>query len=253
MNHFVFLIIIYLFFLNPILSLEKEKILGFDLYEPGIFNPLGPTLLYGDSDLKKRPYMLIAINEKGQIVEKSLLQYSKEGKLIAEKIFNSKNEQTGEIQYVYDSLGKVIKEIYLDNNKNLISYKKREYYQDKLISIQFYDKENLTFTRKYNYENTKITGREYGKDFSEPFFINLSKGLVQSLEFKEKNKTLMKIEYIYEGNRLIQRKKESLESKSKCIYEYDSSSRLKSYTYYDFIRNEWKKTKTIQFIYADQI
>lgn len=111
----------------------------------------------------------------------------------------------------------------------------------------------MIFTRKYDYENNRITGREYSNSYSEPFVISIKNGLVESLEFKEKNTTLMKIEYVYKQNKLEQRNKISLESHSKCIYEYDSLSRLKQLTYYDKIRNDWKKVKTIQLIYADQI
>ncbi|MFN3604135.1 MAG: hypothetical protein ACK4UJ_05465 [Leptonema sp. (in: bacteria)] len=253
MRNFLLNIFLIILSANSLHSLDKSKISGFDLYEPGTFNPLGPTLLYGDQDKNKRPYMLIAYNEKEQILEKSLLQYSKEGKLIAEKIFNSRNEFTGEIHYLYDANGKVIQEIYYDNQKNQISLKKREYKNDRLVGIQFYDKDRLIFTRKYTYENNRIIGREFAKEFSEPFVIYIKNGLIESLEFKEKSKTLMQIKSIYEGSKLIQRNKESLDSRSKCIYEYDPSARLTKYMYYDWIRNQWKKSKSIQVVYADQI
>ncbi len=227
--------------------------LGFDIYEPGTFNPLGPTLLYGDPNINKRPYMLIALNEKDQILEKSLLQYSPDGKLIAEKIFNDKNELKGEIQYFYDSNSKVTREVYFDHLKNPISLKVREYYKENLVNIKFYKNDQLILTRKYQYEKNKITGKEFSNNYIEPFIIKLKNGLVESLEFKENNVTLMKIEYIYKDNRLVQRNKTSLESQSKCVYEYDSLSRLKQFTYYDKFRNEWKKIKTIQLVYADQI
>jgi hypothetical protein len=230
-----------------------EKVTGFDLYEPGIFNPLGPTLLYGDSDIRKRPYMLIALNEKNQILEKSLLQYDNQGRLIGEKIFDVKNRYKGEIQYIYNENGKIIEEKYNNENGNLIAKKVRHYNNNVLVQIDFYDRDEYIFSRKYIYEKDRIIGREFQKGASDPFIIKLKNGLIESIEFKEKNNTLMEIKYQYKNNHLVERIKQIGEAKFRCEYKYDQENRLQEYIYYDFIKNSWKKSKIIQFVYADQV
>ncbi len=243
-------ILIFFLFLKNIFSLETSA--AFDLYEPGIFHPLGPTLLYGNSDIRKRPYMVLAINEKDQIVEKSLLQYDNQGRLIAEKIFNPNNQFKGEIQYIYNN-NKIIEERYTDSNLNVFAKKIRKYIKEELVQIDFYDNENLQFSRTYKYNRNLIIGREFQKGFSDPFIIKLKNGLIESVEFKDKNNTLMVIHYKYEGSKLIERNKLVGEVQSRCSYFYDSENRLKEYVYFDLIRKQWKKTKTIRFVYADQI
>ncbi|GIX41553.1 MAG: hypothetical protein KatS3mg129_1286 [Leptospiraceae bacterium] len=247
----VLLIFIILLYLNPIFSLEKSA--AFDLYEPGIFNPLGPTLIYGDPDIRKRPYMLIALNGNDQIVEKSLLQYNKEGRLIGEKIFDAKNHYKGEITYIYDEKGNIIEERYLDEKGNLIAKKIRYYKKNILVQIDIFNKEEYVFSRKYKYDKNQIIGREFQKGASDPFIIKLNHGYIESVVFKDKNTILMEIKYKYNKGKLIERIKHTGEAKSKCEYFYDNENRLKEYIYYDFIRNQWKKYKTIQFVYADQV
>lgn len=249
-QHF-FLTMIVFFSTSFIYSLEKPS--GFDLYEPGIFNPLGPTLLYGNSDIQRRPYMLMALNEKNEIVEKSLLQYNKDGRLIAEKIFDAKNQFKGEVLYKYDDKGNVIEETYKDFNGNIIAKKVRHFRNNVLDQIDVYDANELVFSRKYKYEKNQIIGRENQKGISEPFVIKLKNGLIESVEFKEKNTTLMEIKYKYQQDKLVERIKTTGDAQSKCEYIYDNNNRLKEYIFSDFIRSKWIKTKTIQFVYADQI
>ncbi len=246
-----FLIIFFLIITSTINAIEK--ITAFELYEPGVFNPLGPTLLYGDANIKKRPYMLIALNDKGVVLERSLLQYDASGKLIGEKIFSSNNHSKGEIKYIYDKNNNVIEEQYFDHQNNLISKKVRIYRNNQLVQIDFFQGEEMIFSRIYKYERNQVIGRELQKSYTDPFIIKFRDGLISTIEFKDKNKVLMKIEYKYNNNNLIERKKESGEVKSKCLYTYDEQNRLIEYTYYDFIRNDWKKYKSIKFVYADQI
>ena len=247
----LFLSLFVLFPTNFLYSLEKTS--GFDLYEPGIFNPLGPTLLYGNSDIQRRPYMLMALNEKNEIIEKSLLQYNKDGRLIAEKIFDSKNQLKGEVLYKYDEKGNVVEETYKDFSGNILAKKIRHYRNNVLDQIDVYDANELVFSRRYKYEKNQITGREIQKGISEPFVIKLKNGLIESVEFREKNTKLMEIKYRYLQDKLVERIKTTGDAQSKCEYIYDNNNRLKEYIYYDFIRSKWIKTKTIQFVYADQV
>lgn len=249
-----FNIFVFLFFIIIVSSIHSiEKTTAFELYEPGVFNPLGPTLLFGDVNIKKRPYMLIALNNKGDILERSLLQYDATGKLIAEKILSAHNHYKGEIKYIYDKNNNVIEEQYFDYQNNLISKKVRIYKNNQLVQIDFYQSEELIFSRVYKYEKNQVIGREFQKSFSDPFIIKFNDGLISSIEFKDKNSVLMKIEYKYQDKNLIERLKESGEVKSRCLYTYDEQNRLQEYTYYDYIRNDWKKYKSIKFVYADQI
>ncbi|MCS7204146.1 MAG: hypothetical protein NZ853_00445 [Leptospiraceae bacterium] len=246
-----FFLLLFFFGGEKLFSLEKAA--GYDLYEPGIFNPLGPTLLYGNSNIKKRPYYLLAYDEEGRLLEKSFLIYNREGRLIAEKIYNSNNQFTGEVQYTYDTFGNIIEEKYIDSQGFEIATKKRNYQNGKLIRIDFFEKGNFTFSRFYSYDKNQIVGKEKDSSFSDPFIITLENGLVKSIVFKEKNQILMEIRYKYENGNLTERIKKSGNLYSKCVYEYDSENRIKKYTYFDQKSQNWKKTKTIEFVYADQI
>lgn len=245
----------YLLFLIPAISLNanvKKITSAYDLYEPGVFHPLGPTLMFGNTDVRKRPYFLIAYDSRGKVLEKSVLQYNSEGRIISEKILDSQNRYKGEVHYLYDAQGNVIEEKYVDVAGKVVAKKVRHYKSNQLVRMDVYSDEKLSFTRYYTYKQNQILGKEEENKNIVPFSISIRDGLIQSVIYREKDSS-MEIHYSYQDGRLIERFKKSGDALSKSVYNYDQENRLQKYTYYDLVRGNWEPVKTIELVYADQI
>ncbi len=241
-------------FVSPIFSLNQN--LNTDLYEPGIFNPLSNVLINGVKDFSSRPYMIIAYDNKNQILEKSLIHYTKEGKIQSETILDGNNKLKGTIQYHYDDKGNIIREEYFDNQNQNLATKKRFFdSKNQVIKIEFYDRNQIAFIRQYQYDKNQIKGIEQAGNLKDYFLIKLHQNRIQEIEFYLENKQVRtRIIHIYNENRKIkERIKFNGESKSICEYEYDSQNRIKRFTFSDMIRNKRVVYKTVELVYADQL
>ncbi len=240
-------------FFSPaaLLALAKEPFDPFS-YEPGITNPLSPYLM---QDGLKGPLMLIAMDEKGKVLETSRIRYNENGRIVSESFYNQKNTFTGEIRYTYKD-GLPVKEEYFDAAGKAFSAKTRQYFKGRVSRIDVHKGDELQFVRSYAYTRDKIAVRETIDKSSDVFHIFLDdRGRPIKMELAdEQRKPLQQITYSYDKDgRLKERTKILPDSAYLCRYDYDENGRLYQYTYFDKKGKEWIKTRTIRLIYADRV
>lgn len=243
----------FILLLSPVglLALSGEPLDPF-AYEPGVANPLGPYLM---QDGLKGPLMLIAMNEKGQIVETSRIRYDEKGRIQSESFYDDRNNFTGEIRYTFEK-GLPVKEEFINAKAESVSTKTRQYMQGRVSRIDVHNGKALQFVRSYTYARDKIAVRETVDKNSDVFHIALdAKGRPTKMELAdEQRKPLQQISYSYdEKDRLKERIKTLPDSAFRCVYEYDETGRLHQYVYFDKKGDDWVKTKTIRLIYPDRV
>jgi antitoxin component YwqK of YwqJK toxin-antitoxin module len=242
---------LFLFFPAGLAALTGDPLDPF-AYEPGVANPLGPYLL---QDGLKGPLMLIALNEKGQIVETSRIRYDEKGRIQSESFYDDRNNFTGEIRYTFEK-GVPVKEEYFDAKGESVSTKTRQYMKGRVSRIDVHNGKTLQLVRSYSYTRDRIAVRETVDRISDVFHITLDeKGRPMKMELAdEERKPLQQISYSYdEKGRLKERIKTLPDSAFRCLYEYDETGRLYQYIYFDKKGKDWIKTKTIRLIYPDRV
>lgn len=221
-------------------------------YEPGVATPLGPYLM---QDGLKGPLLILALNEKGEVIQTSRLRYDNNGRLQAETFYDNRNNALGEIRYTFEK-GLPVREEYFDAKGGLLSSKARTYFQNRVSRIDVTEGAAIKFSRSYTYAKNIITVRETVEKTSDVFHITLDdhgRPVAQELADPGK-KTLQKVSYEYDSSGRIKERIRTVEdAASRCAYEYDETGRLHQYVYYERMAKDWKKTKIIRLIYPDRV
>ncbi|MBL8021538.1 MAG: hypothetical protein JNM27_17845 [Leptospirales bacterium] len=220
-------------------------------YQPGKFTPLDVYVLKG---APAGPTSLVARAADGAILERAQFKYDGAGRLTTETFVNAKDAVSGTTEYKRAG-DRLSEEVRKNQSGNIMSRTVYSYEGDNLSAIEVYNEQGvMELRRRYFLSQGKITsGEEIVATTKDKFIIKYDEGstLPQALVFVQADgHPFGQILYRYDSQkRLTERERVQNERRELCKYEYDQKGRVQSYSYFDFIDNQWKLKKTLTYSY----
>lgn len=217
-------------------------------FSPGKWSPLDVYVLKG------RPGgpQVIEHRIRGEITLRARLSYDANGRLIREVYEKPTGKKTGERSYLY-SRGRLIRETLSDAKGKKLETRFFDYDGNGLKSMQIKNSKNqIIMTQSLTSQEYRVlSGKEVVGKIMDVFRIEYDNNRPKVIRvFNDSGKELGKVSFGYrpDGN-VAHRIREQNSNLSRCVYEYDSSGKLKSYSYFTRDGKHWVHDKTLNLIY----
>lgn len=217
-------------------------------FSPGKWSPLDVYVLQG------RPGgpQLIEHKVRGEVTLRAKLSYDSKGRLIREVYEKPTGVRTGERHYFYRK-GRLIRETLSDAQGKNVEIRFFDYDGNGLKSMMIRNEKNqIILSQSLTSQNSRIlSGKEVVGKIMDVFRIEYENNRPKLIQvFNDSGRELGRISFGYrkDGN-VAHRVREQNSNLSRCVYQYDSRGKLKSYSYFTKNGNKWVHDKTLLLKY----